>query len=84
MGDSPLSNCPIGYSLVNPSYFEEVIKVAIKWSVVQVSEAMDMVEGFIRDADLPLSQASIVANEARRIAYLRECCGQGTEQHSVL
>ncbi len=44
----------------------------IKWSAVQVSEAMDMVGGFVRDADLPLEQAKIVATEAKRIADLPE------------
>jgi len=42
----------------------------IKWSAVQVSQAMDMAEEFISEADLPLFQAKIVATEARRIANL--------------
>jgi len=42
----------------------------IKWSAVKVSDAMDMAEGFIREADLPLFQAKIVATEARKIANL--------------
>ena len=42
----------------------------IKWSAVKVSEAMDMAEEFIREADLPLFQAKIVATEARKIDNL--------------
>jgi len=42
----------------------------IKWSAIKVSEAMDMVEEFIKEADLPLFQAKIVATEARKIANL--------------
>ena len=42
----------------------------IKWSAVKVSDAMDMAEGFIREADLPLFQAKIVATEAKKIANL--------------
>ena len=42
----------------------------IKWSAVKVSEAMDMAEEFISEADLPLFQAKIVAEEARNIANL--------------
>ena len=42
----------------------------IKWSAVKVSDAMDMAEEFIREADLPLFQAKIVAREAKKIANL--------------
>ena len=42
----------------------------IKWSAVKVSDAMDMAEEFIREADLPLFQAKIVAREAKKIAHL--------------
>jgi len=42
----------------------------IKWSAVQVSQAMDMAAGFITEADLPLLQAKIVATEAKTIANL--------------
>jgi len=42
----------------------------IKWSAVKVSDAMDMAEEFIREADLPLFQAKIVASEAKKIANL--------------
>ena len=49
----------------------------IKWSALRVSEAMDMVEEFISQADEPLEQAKIVANEARNIVnlpqYLDQC-----------
>ena len=40
----------------------------IKWSAVQVSEAMDMVEEYINQAAEPLEQAKIVAIEAVKIA----------------
>ena len=42
----------------------------IKWSAIKVNEAMDMAEDFVKEADLPLEQAKIVADEARRIANL--------------
>ena len=42
----------------------------IKWSTLKVSEAMDMAEEFVKEADLPLFQAKIVATEARKIANL--------------
>jgi len=42
----------------------------IKWSAVKVSDAMDMAEEFIREADLPLFQAKIIATEAKKIANL--------------
>ena len=42
----------------------------IKWSAVKVSEAMDMAEEFVSQADLPLFQAKLVAQEARKIAHL--------------
>ena len=48
----------------------------IKWSALRVSEAMDMVEEFISQADEPLEQAKIVANEARNIVNLPQCLDQ--------
>jgi len=42
----------------------------IKWSAVKVSEAMDMADEFVREADLPMEEAKIVAREARSIANL--------------
>ena len=48
----------------------------IKWSALRVSEAMDMVEEFISQADEPLEQAKIVANEARNIANLPQYLDQ--------
>ena len=42
----------------------------IKWSALKVSEAMDMAEEFVNQADEPLAQAKIVAAEARKIANL--------------
>jgi hypothetical protein len=50
--------------------------VPIKWSALRVSEAMDMVEEFISQADEPLDQAKIVANEARNIANLPQYLDQ--------
>ena len=44
--------------------------MSIKWSSVQVSEAMDMAEEFVNQAAEPLEQAEIVAEEARRMANL--------------
>ena len=42
----------------------------IKWSVLQVSEAMDMVEEYVSQAAEPLEQAKIVTTEALKIANL--------------
>jgi len=50
--------------------------VPIKWSVLRVSEAMDMVEEFINQAAEPLEQAKIVANEARNIVNLPQYLDQ--------
>ena len=48
----------------------------IKWSALRVSEAMDMVEEFISQADEPLEQAKIAANEARNIVNLPQYLDQ--------
>ena len=48
----------------------------IKWSALRVSEAMDMMEEFINQADGPLEQAKIVVNEARNIANLPQYLDQ--------
>ena len=48
----------------------------IKWSALRVSEAMDIVEEYISQADEPLEQAKIVANEARNIASLPQYLDQ--------
>ena len=48
----------------------------IKWSALRVNEAMDMVEEFISQADEPLDQAKIVANEARNIVNLPQYLDQ--------
>ncbi len=48
----------------------------IKWSAVKVSEAMDMVEEFVSQADEPLEQAKIVAAEVRKIADLPQYLDQ--------
>jgi hypothetical protein len=50
--------------------------VPIKWSALRVSEAMDMVEEYISQADEPLEQAKIVANEARNIVNLPQYLDQ--------
>jgi len=50
--------------------------VPIKWSALRVSEAMDMVEEFISQADEPLEQAKLVANEARSIPNLPQYLDQ--------
>jgi len=44
--------------------------MAIRWSAVKVSEAMDMVEEFVNQAAEPLEQARIVAKAASQIANL--------------
>jgi len=48
----------------------------IKWSALRVSEAMDMVEELISQADEPLEQAKIAANEARNIVNLPQYLDQ--------
>jgi len=49
----------------------------IRWSSLKVSEAADMIEGYILEAAEPLEQAKIVAEEARRIPelpqYIDDC-----------
>ena len=50
--------------------------MSIKWSALRVSEAMDMVEELISQADEPLDQAKIVANEARNIVNLPQYLDQ--------
>jgi len=42
----------------------------IKWNALMVSEAMDMVEGYVNQAIEPLEQAKLVATEARKIPNL--------------
>ncbi len=48
----------------------------IKWSAIRVSETMDMVEELISQADEPMEQAKIVANEARNIVNLPQYLDQ--------
>ena len=48
----------------------------IKWSALMVSEAMDMVEGYVNEASDPLEQAKIVASEARNIPNLPQYLDQ--------
>ena len=48
----------------------------IKWSALRVSEAMDMVEEYIDQAAEPLTQAKIIANEARNIVNLPQYLDQ--------
>ena len=48
----------------------------IKWNALQVVEAMDMVEEYIKQAIEPLEQAKVVATEARRIPNLPEYIDQ--------
>ena len=42
----------------------------IKWSALQVAEAMNMVEEYVNQAIEPMEQAKLVAVEARKIANL--------------
>ena len=42
----------------------------IKWSALQVNDAMDMLEEYVNQAAEPLEQARIVAREARSIPNL--------------
>jgi hypothetical protein len=42
----------------------------IKWNALMVSEAMEMVEGYVNQAIEPLEQAKLVAVEARNIPNL--------------
>ena len=48
----------------------------IKWSPLMVSEAMDMVEGYVNQAVEPLEQVRIVAREARNIPNLPQYVDQ--------
>lgn len=42
----------------------------IKWNALMVSEAMEMVEGYVNQAIEPLEQAKLVGTEARKIPNL--------------
>jgi hypothetical protein len=42
----------------------------IRWSALKVSEAMDMVDGYVIQATEPLEQARLMLHEARRIPNL--------------
>jgi len=46
--------------------------MGIKWSAVRVSEAMDLVEGFVKQAAEPLESARLAATEAKKIDQLPE------------
>jgi len=48
----------------------------IKWSALKVSDAMDMVEECVNQAEEPLEQARIVARAARSIANLPQYVDQ--------
>ncbi len=48
----------------------------IKWSALQVAEAVDMVERYVNQAIEPLEQAKVVAIEARKIPNLPGYIGQ--------
>ncbi len=43
-----------------------------EWSTLRLSEAMDMLEEFVNQANESLEQAKIVAAEARKIANMPE------------
>jgi hypothetical protein len=45
----------------------------IKWSVLRVSEAMDMAEEFVLQAAEPLEQARLVLQTARKTPNLPQC-----------
>ena len=48
----------------------------IKWSALQVNNAMDMVEEFVSQVAEPLERAKTVVNEARNIANLPQYLDQ--------
>ena len=48
----------------------------IKWSALQVAEAMDMIEEYVSQAVEPLEQVRIVAREARNIPNLPQYVDQ--------
>ena len=48
----------------------------IKWSALQVNDAMDMVEEYVNQAVEPLEQVRIVASEARDIPNLPQYVDQ--------
>ena len=53
----------------------------VKWSAVKLSEAIDMVEGYVDQAVEPLEQALLVAEEAKRLTtcLAKEDCPAGRE-----
>ena len=48
----------------------------IRWSALMVSEAIDMLEQYVKQASEPLEQARIVAREARNIRNLPQYVDQ--------
>jgi hypothetical protein len=48
----------------------------VKWSALKVSDAMDMVEEYVKKAIEPLEQARIVARESRNIPNLPQYVDQ--------
>ena len=48
----------------------------IKWSVLRVSEAVDMIEEYVNHIVEPLEQARLVAREARNIPHLPQYIDQ--------
>ena len=49
----------------------------IRWSAVRVSEALDMIEGYVQQAAEPMEQAKVVAQAALEIPnlpqYISDC-----------
>jgi len=48
----------------------------IRWSALRVSEAMDMLEEYVKQSTEPLEQARIVAREARNVRNLPQYVDQ--------
>ena len=48
----------------------------VKWSVLQINDAMNMVEEYVNQVVEPLEQARIVASEARNIPNLPQYVDQ--------
>ncbi|MEK7354714.1 MAG: hypothetical protein AABZ77_09440 [Chloroflexota bacterium] len=48
----------------------------IKWDPIKVTDATDMLEGFLEEAREPLEKALLVAQEARNIENLPQYVGQ--------
>ena len=66
-----------------PKSKREEVNMAIKWSALKVSEAMDEAEGFIKEVETPLGLAKLVVTEARKIPNLPQYMGESGDRNEL-